>query len=180
MSDAEARAAFVAVLEPLALGLRVAIDAPTWVAYYRALQDVPLPLLQAAADAAQLDPTRRFFPTVPELCALILHCRNALLAVHPYQPGECCHRSGWQAIDMDGVSRLRRCACWRQWQAELATLDPRAGSLAPRGPSPQLTLPEPVAPELVQQLIAKVAAMVCAKTMPTAAPQTDPDGAPLP
>ena len=59
-----------AILAALAVTLRTDVDAPTFRAYARALQDVPAALLQAAADRAARIPRQAYdpvFPTVPML-----------------------------------------------------------------------------------------------------------------
>lgn len=172
MSDREQdRAAFVAILEPLALALRATIDQPTWTVYYRALRDVSLPLLQASVEIALHEPERKWFPTVPEFRAFARSCRLAILEVHPYRPGDCCQGTGWSESELNGVKYATRCPCWRTWLEEVRRLE--FGESVPR----ELSAADPT---LVQSVIERVAQLVLSKRMPAGKPlQTDLEGQPL-
>lgn len=171
MSDREQdRAAFVAILEPLALALRATIDQPTWTVYYRALRDVSLPLLQASVEIALHEPERKFFPTVPEFRAFARSCRLAILELHPYRPGGCCQGTGWAESELDGVKYATRCPCWRVWLDEIRRLE--------FGEPVVRELPA-ADPTLVQSVIARVAQLVLAKSIPAAQVQTDLKGHPV-
>jgi hypothetical protein len=106
-------------------------------AYENGLKDVPVPLLNAAVRKAI--ETRTFFPKVAELRTDAENCRRALLLANAYSPCAQCDESGWESVIVDGVSRMRRCGCWRRHRLKLAQL----------GVSPEpLALP-PAAPEYV-------------------------------
>ena len=113
------------ILTSLAITLGARMDVPTFRAYHRALQDMPVPLLEAAADAAGRTPRGAYEPTFPTpatLRAMADVCRQALVAAHPYRPGPCCDHSGWQSAAMDGVAWVRRCTCWQAHQQAIAAL----------------------------------------------------------
>ena len=113
------------ILTTLAITLGVRMDVPTFRAYWRSLQDVPAPLLEAAADAAGRTPRAAYEPTFPTpatLRAMAESCRQALVAAHPYRPGRCCDGSGWQQVLVDGVPFVRRCACHQAHQRAILAL----------------------------------------------------------
>lgn len=117
----EQRAAFVAVLLPLAQAMRVDVDAATWAVYARALQDVPHRLLSETVDRLIREP-RQFFPKAGELRAECERQRQAWLLARPWSPCELCAESpGYlETTDGSGVVRLARCACWRAHQAAIS------------------------------------------------------------
>ena len=113
------------ILTALAITLGARMDVPTYRAYHRALQDVPAPLLEAAADAAGRTPRGAYEPTFPTpatLRAMAESCRQALVAAHPYRPGACCEGSGWQGVTEDGAAKVKRCACHQAHQKALLAL----------------------------------------------------------
>lgn len=115
------RAEFRTVLEPLVLALRADFDLPTWTVYFRALEDVPLPLLMGAIDRAAK--TATFMPKPGELRAFAEGERQALIKAHPWTPCcECEDHPRFQKQLVDGVERLARCPCLARHQAKLAEL----------------------------------------------------------
>jgi hypothetical protein len=62
--DRPIAARFAAIIAPLAVSLRADIDEPTIMMYFRALSDVPMQLLEAAA--VELAATAKFFPKPAE------------------------------------------------------------------------------------------------------------------
>lgn len=113
---------FRAILGPLVLVLRADFDLPTWTAYYRALGDVPAPLLAAAVDRATK--TATFMPKPGELRTFAEAARKALIASLPYDPSECaqCDGTGWETLTEGDVQRVTRCGCWKRHQAQVAEL----------------------------------------------------------
>lgn len=115
-----------AILTPLVLALRADMDAPTFRAYHRALDDVPAPLLEAAVVAAmRLDSP--FMPKPGELRALAEARRRELMAAHPYERCAACNHTGtvrikpanWEA----GMPPLYgKCKCWFTHQKRLEAL----------------------------------------------------------
>jgi hypothetical protein len=109
-----------ALLAPVAVTLGVQVDAPTFRAYHRALADVPLPLLQAACEAAQRAPREPYeprWPTAPTFRRLAEQARQAWLAARPWEPCEACAESPrFVETLVDGVPRLSRCPCWTAHQ----------------------------------------------------------------
>ena len=129
------------ILTELAITLGARMDVPTYRAYHRALEDVPAPLLEAACDAAGRTPRGAYEPTFPtpaKLRAMAESCRQALVAAHPYRPGECCGGTGWQQAIEDGLIWVARCTCWQAHQQAIVAL----------GIGSPLLLPAAVAPEV--------------------------------
>ena len=114
------RTEFVALLEPLRLMLRQEIDQPTWTVYYRALADVPAPLLQAAVDRAGKSCT--FLPRPSELRQFADEARTALLAANAFASCGVCSDQGWTETEIDGVKRQVRCRCWTAHQQKIQAL----------------------------------------------------------
>ena len=128
-SEAEARAALVRLLQPLAAAMRTDLDAATWAAYYRALKDVPTALLSAAVDRLLREP-RTFFPKAQEIRAAAEAARQALLALHPYERcADCDEHCGFVPVLVDGVTRLERCPCFAAHQKRIAALEIGGGPL---------------------------------------------------
>jgi hypothetical protein len=120
MGDTRDRAMAIAMLVE-AFNVKPADMTPARVlAYENALRDVPIPLLNAAVRKAI--ETRTFFPKVAELRNDAETCRRQLMAANQYSPCAQCDESGWEPVEIDGVRRLRRCGCWRRYQARLASL----------------------------------------------------------
>lgn len=114
-----------ALLAPLGVALGVAIDDPTYRAYHRCLQDVPLPLLQRACDVAITRPRGHYearFPTPMMLRQWAEEARQVWLKQFPWSACEvCAENSGFvEVLDEHGVTRLTRCSCWREHQTRLA------------------------------------------------------------
>lgn len=124
------------LLAPVAIALGVRLDVPTFKAYHKALQDVPVNLLAAAVDAAQRLPRQPYaptFPTAPMLRAMAESCRQALLAAHPYEAGECCNFTGWSEIRDEAHPHglATRCGCYHAYQHRLADLGIKTALVAP-------------------------------------------------
>lgn len=110
------RAAFAALVMPLAQAMRVDIDKATWAAYHRALKDVPHGLLAEAIERLIREP-RPFFPKAGELRAECERQRQLWLAARPWEPCEACATSPrFVEVIVDGVPRLTRCSCWLEHQ----------------------------------------------------------------
>lgn len=110
-----------AVLIPVALAFRADFDPPTQRAYHRTLEAVPLPALQAAVERAQAS-GGRFFPTAAEFRKWAEDARLAMRAALKYEPCAQCDETGWEQIEMDGVTRAQRCGCWTRHQAKVQAL----------------------------------------------------------
>ena len=115
-----------ALLTPVAVALGVQVDAPTFRAYHRALQDVPVGLLQAACDYALRAPRVPYeprWPTAPTFRQWAEHARQVWLKANPWTACEACDTNGGfiEARDERGVPRLARCACWRAHQQRIAS-----------------------------------------------------------
>ena len=111
---------FRAILGPLVLTLRAEFDAPTWTAYYRALEDVPGRLLVSAVDRAIKSAT--FMPKPGELRTLAEEARKALLQMHPYTGCADCEAAiGWRPR-LDAPNTVERCPCHARHQQQLTEL----------------------------------------------------------
>lgn len=112
----------MATLTPLLLAMRTEFDQPSWTVYFKALGDVPAPLLEATVDAMLREP-REFFPKVGELRARAERERRVLLLAHPHEACcECEDSKGWRTVLVEGVSRMQRCPCVARHQERLASL----------------------------------------------------------
>lgn len=113
-----------AILVPFALGVKGEFDGPTQRAYLRFLKDVPVPLLQAARDAAEADLSITFMPAAPEWRARCEVERLRLAALHPYEACTACNGVG--TVRTSPVGSLRPtygpCACRRAHLAKLERL----------------------------------------------------------
>lgn len=110
---------FKVILEPLVLAMRVDFDVPTWIAYFRALEDVPAALLAHTVDALMREPLE-FFPSAPKLRTAAERQRRVLLAAHPYDGCcECEDQRGWRAVLHDGAPKVERCPCVARHQDKL-------------------------------------------------------------
>lgn len=108
-----------AILAPLALAMRADLDEPTFRAYYRALEDVPVQLLEAAVTATMREP-RDFFPKAGELRGLCELTRRRLLARHPWTPCiECENSPRWREVQFPDGVRVEKCPCVARHQASL-------------------------------------------------------------
>lgn len=140
------------ILTPLALTLGTRMDVPTFLAYHLALQDVPAPLLEAAAAAAGRTPRGAYEPTFPtpaKLRSMAESCRQALVAAHPYRPLEaCCNFTGWQNIANDGVLFVTRCTCWQAHQQQIAALGIGSPLLLSAGVAPEAEAFDPRAAQV--------------------------------
>lgn len=129
------RAEFKALLEPLVVALGADFDVPTWTVYYRALEDVPAPLLQAAVDRAAR--SCRWMPKPGELRTFAEEARQTMRAQLKFEPcpmNEGCSAQGWVTREIDGVPRMVRCACWTRHQEQVQALGAGSEVLAlPRG-----------------------------------------------
>lgn len=115
-----------AILSPLALALRAEMDAPTYRAYHRALDDVPVPLLEAAVVAA-MRLNSPFMPKPGELRALAETRRRELMAAHPYERCAECNFTGTVRLkpanrDLGLPPLYGKCRCWNRYQARLEQL----------------------------------------------------------
>ncbi len=118
----------VAILTPLALAMRVDLDAPTYRAYHQQLEKVPAPLAQAAiADLS--DAGMRFLPTAPEIKQASERKRRQLLAAHPYDGCAECedHRGFRYVLGGNGQPVVEKCPCKARWQHQIAGI----GALEP-------------------------------------------------
>ena len=115
------RPEFIAILQPLVSVFRADMDIPTWTAYFRALEDVPVPLLQSAVDRA-VKSSGQFFPKAGELRQFAEDARKALMAAQEFQPCEMCSAQGWTEVTDGGVRRMTRCQCWKFHQDRIAQL----------------------------------------------------------
>ena len=121
------RVTFVGLLTPLVLAMRADFDQPTWTAYFRALHDVPAPLLEAVVEAMLREPLE-FFPKAGELRARAERQRRLVLAANPHDGCcECEDQRGWRATIVDGVPWVEKCPCLERHKAKLE----RLGVLAP-------------------------------------------------
>jgi hypothetical protein len=115
-----------AILTPLALALRAEMDAPTYRAYHRALDDVPLPLLEAAVNQA-MRVNSAFMPKPGELRAMAEVRRRELMAAHPYERcADCNHTGTVRLLSADWERGLPpkygKCKCWHTYQKRLEAL----------------------------------------------------------
>lgn len=103
---------FLAVFNRLCVALREQQDDSgiTQGVYFDALKDLPLPALEAGAQALMKEPGRRFFPTTAEWRTAAERCQGALLReavqrpeAHPWTE-ECsaCSDTGWEPHVCDG------------------------------------------------------------------------------
>lgn len=117
------------ILAPLGVMLGADIDEPTYRAYFRALEDVPIGLLAAAADRAAKSCRFRCLPTPGELREYAEDARKALLKAHPFLSCGSCSDQGWTEREIDGVKRQVRCRCWSIHQERIAALGAGTGTL---------------------------------------------------
>jgi hypothetical protein len=119
----------VALLAPLALALRVDLDAPTYRAYHKQLEKVPARLVDAALTDMS-DGGLVFFPTAPQIKQAAEKKRRQLLAAHAYDGcPECEGHIGYRhRLESDnGQPTVEKCPCKKRWQAKLAGM----GALEP-------------------------------------------------
>jgi hypothetical protein len=98
--------------------------------YVRALRGYPAAFVVAAVERAK--ESRTFLPRPNELVADAAACRReALNATPPFTPCAACDRTpGWISVaDEQGVPRLQRCTCWREYCARLAPVHAPAAPL---------------------------------------------------
>lgn len=91
------------------------------VIYMRVLKFVPSAILVEAVD--EMLSAEKWFPepsTVLKYCADIVDAKRKE-ACKRWLGTDCedCHGSRWREIDVDGVSRLERCGCWKRAMLEM-------------------------------------------------------------
>jgi len=129
-----------AILAPVALALRADVDAPTFRAYARALENVPAGLLEAAAGSLLQRADVKFFPTAPEWRGFCEQERRRLLALHAYDGcAECEGSKGWRAVQAERGPAVEKCPC-RQRHAD--KLERLGLTTAPLAQLPAATEPE--------------------------------------
>lgn len=123
------------VLATLFTAYRKVVDDEAAALYARGLSDVPVPLLDRAM--IRTVRTRTFLPSVAELRQDAEAERQAFVQAHPFVPCTVCRESeGWVAFtDDDGVARVRRCACFARYHANLARIGIAGPILALPAPS---------------------------------------------
>ena len=118
---------------PLAVAMRAEFDEPTWLVYYRALSDVPLPLL-AAAVLTLVRSDRPMMPRPGEIRAAAESERMALLARYPYQGCiDCEDQIGWRTVTINGRRFAERCPCRDRYAAKLQAMGVGPPLLLPAG-----------------------------------------------
>ncbi len=112
----------VALLTPLALAMRVEFDQPTFRAYHRLLEKVPVRLAELALEQMVRE-GMRFMPRAPEIANGAEKVRRQQLALHPHEEcAECEGQKGWRTVLVAGVSKLEKCPCKARHQEKLAGL----------------------------------------------------------
>lgn len=116
----------IALLTPLALALRAEMDGPTFRAYAKQLEKVPVALADAALTDLS-DTGLRFMPTAPEIKHAAERKRRQLLAAHPYSGcAECDGHVGFRHIlGGEGQPRVEKCPCKARWQDQLERIGAR-------------------------------------------------------
>jgi hypothetical protein len=114
----------VALLSPLALALRVDLDAPTFRAYHAQLKAVPAALVdQALTDLS--DGGLVFMPTAPQIKQAAEKKRRQLLAANPYTGCvECENQIGYRPVMGENSQQItvERCPCKTRHLARLESL----------------------------------------------------------
>lgn len=113
----------VFLLSPLALALRVDVDAPTFKAYAAQLKNVPVQLVDAALTDLS-DTGLRFLPTAMEIKQAAEKKRRQLLAANPYEGcADCEHQIGYRTlVGAEGQKTVTKCPCRARHLARLETL----------------------------------------------------------
>jgi len=115
---------FQTFITPLAMHFGAVKDEPTWRLYHAALLAPPAPsvvLLQRVLP--RVASSRRWFPTVEEFRADAEAERQAILKAHPHaRCAKCRHSSGFVAVTVEGVERVKRCACFDVYLTRLERL----------------------------------------------------------
>ena len=114
----------VYLLSPLALALRVDLDAPTFRAYHKQLEKVPAALVDAALTDLS-DGGLVFMPTAPQIKQAAEKKRRQLLAANPYTGCvECENQIGYRPVlGLNGQQfTVERCPCKARHLARLEAL----------------------------------------------------------
>lgn len=122
-----------AILAPLAIELRVDLDAPTFRAYHRSLQDVSAGLLDAAVDTVRRTPRGQYEPVFPDARRLREYAdkaRTAMLNSVPKPDCQVCGNTGWRSV---ADRTVEACDCKREYRERLSAL-----GLGPALVQPQL------------------------------------------
>lgn len=85
------------------------LDRPTGLMYWRALHDVPVPMLDAAVGKAVRE--RTWLPKPAEVRHDAEACRLAVRERFAWTSCGQCSQQGWIEEDVDGVKRAVRCLC---------------------------------------------------------------------
>lgn len=100
-----------AMLTPVALALRAELDGPTFRAYHRILEKVPVSL---GVDALQqlVDEGAEFLPTAPKILHAAERIRRQMVALLPWTPCvECADFPGYRKVLVDGNVQETRAKC---------------------------------------------------------------------
>lgn len=112
-----------ALLTPLALALGRDVDGPTFRAYHKRLEDVPVRLAELAIVQLDHEGALRFLPSAPEIRAASEKVRRQQLALHPYDGcAECEMQPGWRNVITERGSAVEKCPCKGRHQEKLASL----------------------------------------------------------
>lgn len=98
------------------------LDTLTARLYWRALHDVPAPLLDAAITIALRE---RVYPTPPrpaDMRKYAEQARQALVQQHPWKSCGACSWDGWIETESSGYRRMTKCDCTIRHQQQLKQL----------------------------------------------------------
>lgn len=100
-----------AMLTPVALALRAEFDLPTFKAYHRVLEKIPVSL---AEDALQqlVNEGAEFMPTAPKILHAAERIRRQIVALLPWHPcAECEDFPGYRKVLAEGTRQETRAKC---------------------------------------------------------------------
>lgn len=111
------------MLGSLAVMLGCEVDAAMCKAYHHVLGDIPTELFAAACRTAATTPPQPYtprWPTAPTFRQWAEAARQEAIKKLAWAPCEACETSpGWVSLEVDGVSRLARCVCWKAHQQRI-------------------------------------------------------------
>jgi hypothetical protein len=111
--------------------------------YWRALHDVPVPLLDAAVTKSVREHIYANPPRPAQVRIFAEACRLEIRERYPWKKCDACRESeGWVPVMIDGIARVQRCECYSRALRTLRELGADGPALTAPPSLPESTVSE--------------------------------------